>query len=159
MGRRLGRPPTTLRLWAAAALCAVPLGLPWSTSAGTFTIGFTIYGSCNYADPGDYCTTDAYIPGTYFPGSDVTGAGSPARVFLVFTAIVLAWVATRPRTPGTRRWARLAVAGAGFALVLAVSERAVTAALCLAAALLLAAPPAWRSPRRTGAFGNAPPPR
>jgi len=151
IGDRLGRMPTELRLWAAAALCLLPLGLTWSTEAGTSTFGLTRAGTCSYAGPAAFCTI-----GPYVPGSHVTGAGSPARVFLVFAAAVLVWAATRPRTPRTRRWARLAVVGVAVALLLALSQRAVTASLCLASALLLAAPPAWRSRPGEAVFGNAP---
>jgi hypothetical protein len=152
----LARPPTHLRLWAAAALAVVPLGLTWTQSAGTFTLGTTIYGDCGYAGDDYVCNPDVYVPGTYFPGSHVLGAGSPARVFLVFAAVVLAWAAARPRTPRSRRWVRLATIAAAFALALALGARAVPTAVCLTAALALAGPPAWRRPRPVPVFGNAP---
>jgi hypothetical protein len=153
-GDPLRRLPTTARLWAAAVLCALPLGLTWTTRTSS-TFGYTIYGTCGYdSDIYGACTPDTYIPGT-FSAEHVTGAASPARLFLVFAALALGWVATRPRTARTRRIARLATGAALFALVLALAARAVPAVLCLAAALALAAPPAWPGRSRRPVFGKS----
>jgi hypothetical protein len=150
---------TPVRLWVAAALCLVPLGLVWSRTASQFTIGYTIYGTCSYAEPGTYCTEDAYVPGTFTPGSSLHGFSTSARVFLVFAAVVLAWVASQPRTSDTRRWARLAVIGIIIALVLSVSARSTASIACLLAALGLAGPPVWRSARMPAVFGAGRSPR
>jgi hypothetical protein len=150
----LARLPTPARLWAAAALCVLPLGLTWSTRTSS-TLGYTIYGNCGYDSDIYACTPDTYVPGT-FSAEHVTGAASPARVFLVFAALALAWVATRPRTEQTRRVARLAAGAALFALVLALGARAVPAVVCLTAALALAAPPVWPGRPRRPAFGKSP---
>jgi hypothetical protein len=104
------RPGARLRTGASAALCLLPLGLPWGG------------------------------------GGHTLGAASPARVFLVLAAVALAVVGGRPPTAGARRLARLGIAAAGFALALALAARAVPAVACLATAIALAAPPAWRSP-------------
>jgi hypothetical protein len=144
---------TTARLWAAAGLCLLPLGLVWSRTSSSFTIGYTIYGTCNYAEPGTYCTDDMYVPGTFSPGSSIHGFSATARVFLVLAAAAFVWVATRRRTPGTRRWARIGVVSALIALVLAVAGRSITSVACLVAAVALVAPPAWRGARRPAVFG------
>jgi len=143
--------PTRLRLAISAGLCALPLGLVWSASPGFLTAGYIIYGDCGYTED-TYCTTDTYIPGAYIPGSQAVGAQAAARVFLVFAALVLAYVATRDRTARTKRLARAATIGIGAALALALAGRAVPAVICLAPALALTAPLVWGRPRNQGAF-------
>jgi hypothetical protein len=120
IGDPFGRLPTRARLWGAAGLTVLPLGLVWTASTGVLMLG----------------------------------AQASARVFLAFAAAALAWVATRVRTPATRRVARLATVALAGALVLAVRDRAVPAVLCLGLALVLTAPPAWRSVPKPGAFGT-----
>jgi hypothetical protein len=136
--------PTRLRLALGAALCVLPLGMVWATGPGFVTVGYAIYGDCGYSVE-EYCTTDAYIPGSYIAGAHVVGAQATARVFLVLSASVLAYAATRVRTPATRRLVRVATGAIGIALALALAERAVPATICLAAALVLVVPLVWRS--------------
>jgi hypothetical protein len=116
----MSRLPTGLRLWAAAALCILPLGLASSTS-----------------------TADRYLSGRYLPGQHVLGAQAPARVFLVFAAAVLVFAAIRVRTAVTRRLVRAATAGLAIVAALDLSEHATTALLCAAGALALVAPLVW----------------
>jgi hypothetical protein len=123
----------------------LPLGLVWSTSAGFLTSGFVSYGDCAYSVE-QYCTTDTYIPGAYVPVSHTVGAQATARVFLVFAALVLAYAASRTRTPATKRLVRAATGAIGVALTLAVSQRAVPTLACLAPALVLVAPLVWSRP-------------
>ncbi|MDT4940850.1 MAG: hypothetical protein QOJ34_939 [Pseudonocardiales bacterium] len=146
---------TRVRLALAAALCVLPLGLVWSTSAGFLTSGYVIYGDCGYTAD-EYCTTDSYVPGYYLPGSRVLGADASARVFLVFAALVLGYIAVRTRTAATRRLARAATVSAGIALALAVSQRATLTIACLAGALLLVVPLVWRTPGKSGVFVPGP---
>jgi hypothetical protein len=141
--------PTRLRLALGAGLCALPLGLVWSANPGFLTAGYIIYGDCGYSVD-EYCTTDTYIPGAYIPGSHAVGAQVGARVFLVFAALVLAYVAARPRTAATKRLTRAATAGIAAALALALAARAAPAAICLAGAFALTAPLVWRRPRNQG---------
>jgi hypothetical protein len=146
-------PSTRLRLWLGAGLCLLPLGLVWSATPGFLTPGFTIYGDCGYSVE-EYCTLDTYIPGAYLPGQHVFGAQASARVFVVFAALVLAVVAARTRTPGTRRLARAGTVAVGIAAVLAAANHAVLPLVCLLAALALTAPPAWRRPGRPGVLAR-----
>jgi hypothetical protein len=142
---------TRVRLAVGAALCVLPLGLVWSTSAGFLTAGYVIYGDCGYSVE-EYCTTDAYVPGVYLPGSHVTGAQATARVFLVFAALVLAYAAARARTPATKRLVRAATGAIGIALALALSQRAVLTLACLGLALVLTVPLVWNTARKPGVF-------
>jgi len=120
--------PTNVRLTVGAALCLLPLGLEWSTSPGFF------------------------VAGSYFPGSHFLGAQATARVFLVLAAAVLAYAATRIRTPATKRLVRVATGAIGIALALALSQRAVSPVACLAFALVLTVPLVWNTPRIPGVF-------
>jgi hypothetical protein len=143
--------PTRARLAVGAALCLLPLGLVWSTSAGFLTAGYVIYGDCAYSVD-EVCTPDYYVPGSYIPGSHITGAQATARVFLIFAALVLAYAASRTRTPTTKRLVRAATGAIGIALALALSQRAVLTLACLSFALVLVAPLVWRGPRESGVF-------
>lgn len=143
--------PTKARLAVSAALCVLPLGLVWSTSAGFLTTGFVIYGDCGYSVE-EYCTTDTYVPGAYIPGSHIVGAQATARVFLVLAAFALAFAATRIRTPATKRLVRGATGAIGIALALALAQRAVSTVACLAFALVLTVPLVWNTPRIPGVF-------
>jgi hypothetical protein len=143
--------PTRVRLAVSAGLCVLPLGLVWSASPGLLTAGYIIYGDCGYSED-TYCTTDTYVPGAYIPGSQAVGAQAAARVFLVFAALLLAYVATRTRTARTKRLARAGTLGIAAALALALAGRAVPAVICLALALALTAPTVWGNPRKPGVF-------
>lgn len=138
----LGRLSTAARLWGAAVLCLVTLGVRWSLTSGFLTPGYVYYGDCGYSDY-YICTPDQFIPGTYVPGSELHGYSTSARVFIVFAAVVLAVVAARVRTETTRRWARLATASIAIAAVLAAGERSVLALICLLLAFALTAPLVW----------------
>jgi hypothetical protein len=129
--------PTVHRLWAAAALCVAPLGLPWSVTAGFSGAGTTVYGSC---DGSGYCTPDFYVPGYFVPGTHTLVAQSPVRVFLVFAAVALVWVATRRRTARTLRVARLAIGAVLLAAVLAAANSVVVVLVCALGALGLVGP-------------------
>ena len=148
--------PTALRLWAAAGLSVLPLGTVWTVTPGLQTAGTTILGGC---DADGFCTPDVYTPGIFLPGGAVTAAQAPIRVFLVGAFAALAVAAARRRTPLTRRIARAGTACLLVAALLAAGHGASRALLCVLAALLLAAPPAWRSRRPAGVFGNGTPPR
>jgi hypothetical protein len=139
-------PATQVRLAIGAALCVLPLGLVWSTSPGFRTAGYVIYGDCGYSIE-QVCTSDTYVPGSYFPGSHIVGAQASARVFLVVAAVGLAYAASRTRTPATRRLARAATGAIGVALALALAQRAVLTVACLAVTLVLVVPLVLRSPR------------
>lgn len=79
-----------------------------------------------------------------FRAGHATGAQVNARVLLVLGALALGCAAARRRTPATQRLVRVATGTIGIAFALAVSERAVLAVICLAFALALVVPPAWR---------------
>jgi len=148
--------PTGLRLWAAAGLSLLPLGMVWTVTPGLQTAGTTILGGC---DADGFCTPDVYTPGIFLPGGVATAAQAPIRVFLVGAFVALAVAAARRRTPLTRRIARAGTACLLIAALLAAGDGASRPLLCVLAALLLAAPPAWRSRPSTGVFGNGAPPR
>jgi hypothetical protein len=133
------RLPTAARLWSAAALSALPLGLVWRVSAGFLSPGYILPGSCGYVDDG-FCTTDIYVPGYYSPGSASSGAEVPARVFLVFAAVALAVCAARRRTPATRRLARLACVALAVGLAFALGTRATLVCVVLVLAIALVVP-------------------
>lgn len=138
--------PTGVRIWAAAALCVLPLGTTWSIQAGMFLPTPPLPGSC---DPDGFCTPDIPTAGVLVPGSNELVSQSPLRVMLIFAAAALLYVATRVRTDRTRTVARLACGSLALAAALAAAHAATTALLCAISALALVAPPAWRS-RRTG---------
>ena len=134
---------TPLRLLAAAVLAAIPLGRAWS--AGTFYTGYVLPGNCNYATTDDpYCTSDIYVPGYYRPGS--LGRDVPIGLFLAVAALILAIVAVRRRTAGTRRLARAGTVALGIATALALGAGAPTAVICCGFALVLSVPPVWSRP-------------
>ena len=145
------RLPTVARLWAAAVLCVVPLGLVWSRLPGTVTPGLVGPGSC---DADGFCTPGIYTPGIYYGGGTVPGASASARVLLVAAAVALVVVAVRLRTDATRRVARLTTVAVGVAAALAAADRATGSLLCLLAALALVAPLVWRLPRIRGRDGS-----
>ncbi len=124
---------TTLRLWTAALLCALPFGFAWS---GGVTPGTVIYGDCTYSD-NEYCVPDQYVPGSAYH-SLVSQA--PIRVFLVAAALIFIACATRVRTHHTRRLARLGCAALVLAAVLAAAHGAPRIVVCLAGALALVLP-------------------
>jgi hypothetical protein len=150
----LARLPTALRLWAAAALCVVPLGLSWSFSSGFLSSGYYLYGDCGYSADA-YCTPDQYVPGSYLPGHSTIVSQSPLRVFLVLAAVALAFTATRVRTEATRRVARIGTGAIAVGAVQAAANGASVVLICLVAALLLAAPPAWNNPAARGVLDPA----
>ena len=134
---------TPLRLLAAAVLAAVPLGRTWS--AGTFSTGYVLPGSCDYVTTDNpYCTSDVYIPGYYRPGS--LGRDVPIGLFLAVAALILAVVAIRRRTDATRRLARVGTVALGIATVLALGAGAPAAVICCGLALVLSVPLVWRRP-------------
>jgi hypothetical protein len=145
----LARLPTALRLWAAAALCVVPLGLSWSFSSGFLTPGYYLYGDCGYRSDA-YCTPDQYVPGSYLPGHSTIVSQSPLRVFLILAAAALVFTATRVRTDATRRVARVGTGAMATGAVLAAGNGAPVVLICLVGALVLAAPPAWNKPAARG---------
>jgi hypothetical protein len=149
----MSRLPTPLRLWAAAGLCILPLGLVWSTTTGFLTPGMTVYGTCGHADSG-FCTSDIYLRGSYRPGQHVLGSETSARVFLIFAAVVLVFAAIRARTAFTRRLVRAATGGLGIVVALALAYRATLTLVCAALALALVAPLVWTAAdrRRAGVF-------
>lgn len=138
----LNRLSTGARLWGGAVLCLVTLGVRWSVTPGYLTPGYFYAGDCSYTD-NYYCTPDQFVPGTFLPGGELHGYSMSARVFIVFAAVVLAAVAMRVRTDGTRRWARLATVSIGIAAVLAAADRSILPLICLLLALALAARPVW----------------
>lgn len=137
--------PTTVRIWAAAVLCLLPLGTTWSMQPGLF-LPTAIPGTCD-PDTGS-CTPDLPTGGILVPGSTQLVSQSPARVVLIFAAAALCFVGTRMRTPRTRTVARLACAALALAAALAAGHAATTTVLCALAALALVAPPAWRQGHR-----------
>jgi hypothetical protein len=142
-------PATPLRLWAAAALAILPLGLTWSR--GFATGGYTIYGDCSYtADT--YCVSDVYFPGHSQPGS--LGSDVPARVFLVLAAAALVYTAVRRRTPATRRVARVGTVALAVAAALAAGAGVAATVLCCLLALVLTVPLVWHRP----VLAHSPPP-
>lgn len=151
--------PTTARLWAAAGVSLLPLGMVWTVTPGLQTAGTTILGSC---DADGYCTPDYYTPGIFLPGDVMTAAQAPIRVFLVGAFVALAVAAARPRTQRTRRIARVGTACLLVAALLAAGHGASRPLLCVLAALFLAVPPVWRGVRtapRMPVFGNRTSPR
>lgn len=142
----LHRVLTTARLWAAAVLCLVTLGVRWSVTNGFLTSGYAYFGDCGYSDA-EYCTPDQFVPGSYVPGSQLHGYSMAARVFVVVAVLVLAAVAVRVRTDATRRLARLATVAVGAAALLAAADRATVALSCLLLALVLTVPVVWARSR------------
>ncbi len=140
---------TPLRLWAAAALAILPLGLIWSR--GFVTTGYTIYGDCSYSEE-TYCVSDVYFPGHYQPGT--VGSDVPARVFLVLAAAALVYAAVRRRTPAPRRGARVGPGARGLAGALAAAAGVSATVLCCLLALLLTVPPVWNR----AVLAHSPPP-
>ena len=134
------RLPTAARLWLAALLSLVPLGLVWSATAGFLTLAYYNPGTCDYAEPGTYCTPESYTPGTYVPGTTLHGFSTAPRIFLVAAFVALLVCAVSTRTAGTLRLARTAcgclAAGAAFA----IGYRSAGSAVALTAALALVLP-------------------
>lgn len=124
---------TSLRLWAAAFLCVLPLGFVWS---GGVTSGYVLYGDCNYTD-NYYCVPDQYVPGTAYH-SLVSQA--PIRVFLVAAAAAFVICAARTRTAATLRVAHAGCASLVVAAALAAGQGAARVLICVVAALVLVAP-------------------
>jgi hypothetical protein len=157
----LSRIPATARLWAAAVVTLVPLGLLWSVSAGLYNPGYTYYGDCGYTDS-TYCTPDTYIPGYYVPGQTSTVAQSPLRLFLVVAALGFVVAALHRRTGGTRLLVRLATLALGWAVVYAVGHGSFRVAALLVIALALTVPLVWRGrghSRRPGVLATSAVPR
>ena len=146
------RLPVTGRLWTAALLCVVPLGLVWSKVNGLLTNGVFGPGYCDYDG---YCEPGIYTAGVYVPGSTTHVSQSPARVFLLIAAVALAFTGDPdPYHRDPARSARLATGSLAFAAVLAASHRATLTLVCVLVALALVAPAVWRP----GAPARAPGP-
>jgi hypothetical protein len=124
---------TSLRLWAAAFLCVLPLGFVWS---GGVTAGYVIYGDCNYTD-NYYCVPDQYLPGTAYH-SLVSQA--PIRVFLVGAAVAFVICAARARTAATLHLARAGCVSLAVAAALAAAQGNARVLICVVAALALVVP-------------------
>jgi hypothetical protein len=135
---------TELRLWLAAGLAVVPMGLVWSVSSGLHTPGPILYGDCGYVEDGYACTPDQYLPGIYLPGSVTLVSQSPIRVFLVFAIGGLVGLALRPRTETTLRVARAVTLALAATAVLAAAHHATLTVVCMVLALTLLARPVWR---------------
>jgi len=133
MRARFARSSTSARLWAAAALSTVPMGLVWSPAGGS--------------------------SGHYLPGPATLGSQSPARVFLLGAAVALLYTATRTRTPGTRRVARLATAALLAGLALAAAARSPLTLVCAGFALALVVGPAWNTRSTGGVLASSAPRR
>jgi len=145
--------PTTARIWTAAGLCLLPLGTIWSVRGGMFRPTPMLPGICN-PDTG-FCTPDIPTTGVLVPGSTELVSQTPAGVVLIFAAAALCYVGTRVRTDRTRTVARIACAALAVVAALAAAHAATTALLCSLAALVLVAPPAWRSIGRLGQVSSS----
>ncbi|MDT4950239.1 MAG: hypothetical protein QOJ37_2834 [Pseudonocardiales bacterium] len=88
------------------------------------------------------------------PGHNTLVSQSPLRVFLLFAAATLAFVAIRVRTAATRRIARAGTVSIGIAAVLAAANGRSLVLVCLLAAAALTVGPVWARPARTGASGG-----
>jgi hypothetical protein len=131
------------RLYAAAALLVVALGLGWG---GTVEGGYVAPGlllPTTYVSPisGDVSVGSQYFAGYYVPGfqDGIAGYESDVRIVLLPAAAVL-WFAARRRTPVTRRLARIATGAIGVLLVLALSRGMAASALVMIGALALVLP-------------------
>ncbi len=129
------------RLYAAAALCFLSLGVAWRTSLDFGPqMGWTLPYSYLGAD-GYYYTAPSY--GYVYYGAEgvevVNGFRSDERVVLVPAAVALT-VAARRRTRSTRRAARAAVIGLVALAAIACSRGRVPAAVIMLGALWLAVP-------------------
>lgn len=139
--------PARTRLWAAAALCVLPLGFVWS---GGVTSGYVRFGDCDYSDS-YYCVPDEYVPGTPYHSLVFQ---APIRVFLVGAALGFVLCATRVRTELTRRIGRLACLATAAAGVLAAAHGSSRLLLCAVAALVLVVPLVAGSRGRPGVLAN-----
>ena len=151
----VARLPARARLWAAAGVSLVPLGLLWSFSAGYYLPGYTSYGDCGYTSA-DYCTPDSYIPGYYAPGHASTVMQSPLRLFLALAALAFVLAAVRRRTRGTLLLVRLATIALAWAVLFAIGNGSFRVAALLVLALVLAAPLVWRRPQRAAEPAGSP---
>lgn len=141
------RPPNAWRLYAAAALCFLSLGMAWRTSLDFGPqMGWTLPSSYMGAD-GYYYTAPSY--GFVYYGAEgvevVQGFRSDERAVLVPAAVVLA-VAATVRTRSTRRAAKAALIGVAALAAIACSRGRVPAAVTMIGALWLAVPvvvPDW----------------
>jgi hypothetical protein len=131
--------PTTARLWAAAVLCALSMGMAWSSAVGYSSLD--ALGPCAYDQ---YCVP-IFRGGYVSPGSVTTVSAAPVRLFVVAAVLGLVVAAARARTQTTQRLARVATVALTVALALALGHGSGPVALLLALALVLAAPPAWRT--------------
>jgi hypothetical protein len=138
---RLPEVSTAARLWVAALLAVIPLGFVWAKSKGYVTPGVFGPMTCDY--DGTDCDPGVYTAGMYVPGTTEHVSDAPVRLFLVAAAVAVIVVATRVRTAGTRRLARLAVGSLIVAALLAVGARATTTAACAALAAAAVAPLVW----------------
>jgi hypothetical protein len=138
---------TRTRLWAAAALCLLPLGFVWS---GGVTSGYVLFGDCDYTE-NSYCVPDQYVPGTPYHSLVLQ---APIRVFLVAAAVGFLLCATRRRTLLTRRVARVACASTAVAALLAAGNGSPRILVCLVAALALVAPVVTPEGVRPGVLAN-----
>jgi hypothetical protein len=133
------------RLLAAAALCALALGLGWTYNAGSagYSMGGYAYRYQYDSAAGGYVNEMTYVPGLYYYAGHgpavLPGASSDARVVLVPTIAGLAWAAD-PRRRRARSVARAAGAGLVVLITLALSRGMAAAALATGGALALAWP-------------------
>ena len=141
------RPNNAWRLYGAAALCFLSLGMAWRTSLDFgpqmgWSLPYSYMGSDGY-----YYTAPSY--GFVYYGAEgvevVQGFRSDERAVLVPAAAALAVAASR-RTRSTRRGAKAAVIGIAALAAIACSRGRVPAAVTMIGALWLAVPvvaPEW----------------
>ena len=125
---------TRARLWVGTALCVLPLGLAWSKIPSGLASG--LFQGCNsiaglqgnqsvlaYGLPTGILSCEVIVTSILStPGHAVLGSQMPARVLLVFTALLLAYAATHWRTTLTQRLVRAATGAMDVAAVLLMGE-------------------------------------
>lgn len=132
---------------SAIGLLTLSLGLPWAVAGDetTWVPGWYVAGSCVMdADGYLWCTPGFASPGFIVPGvgASMTGAASPARVFIVAAILAALWWLAG----GPRRATVIAAGAVAVAVVLYGSSVQAGSLVALTAVAVLLAQRAGRLP-------------